>query len=102
MAKTDRQTEIKKIKPLSLGKIAAALYFIFGVVSAILILVMQKAAANIPVLAANLASLEQLSTGMLLLMPFWQALIGFLAGVIVAWLYNLLAGKLGGIKIELY
>ena len=92
----------KKLGVLSVGKIAAALYFLFGVVSIIVIAILKKVAANITIpAAANLASLEQLTTGTLLLIPIWQAIVGFIAGIIIAALYNLLAKKIGGIKIEI-
>lgn len=99
--KTNKQTEIKKLEILSVGKIAAALYFIFGILIVILMVVLKKIAANIQIPLANMAGLEQLTTGMLILIPFYQAIIGFIAGIVIAALYNLLAKKIGGIKIEI-
>lgn len=95
-----KQTEIKKIGALSLGKIAAALYFIFGIIMAILVVVLKKIAVNLPNIE-SLTAFSQLTPGQILIIPIWQLVIGFIAGVVIALLYNLLAKYIGGIKIEI-
>ena len=40
------------------------------------------------------------SMGFVVLLPLFYALMGFLAGVVGAWIYNLLAGWIGGLEFE--
>ena len=93
--------EIKKLGILSLGKIAAALYFLAGILMVILVVVLKKIAISISLPTESLTGLEKLTTGILLLIPIWQLIIGFVAGIVIAALYNLLAKYIGGIKIEI-
>jgi hypothetical protein len=39
--------------------------------------------------------------GFVCLMPFLYGVMGFVGGAIIAGVYNLVAGKIGGIEIEL-
>jgi hypothetical protein len=34
------------------------------------------------------------------MMPFFYAAMGFVAGVVSAWVYNLIAGWIGGIEVD--
>jgi hypothetical protein len=36
-----------------------------------------------------------------ILLPFFYAVMGFLIGALTAWMYNLFAGWVGGIQLEL-
>jgi len=107
MAKTTqtKQTklqELKKIKLLSLGKVAAVISFIIGILMAVLLVILRKIAINTPLAnTGNLASLSQLNLRILLILPFYYALIGFIWGIVIALIYNLVAKYLGGVKLEL-
>lgn len=93
--------ELKKIGIWSTGKILAVISFIFGILLAILLLILQKVAVGTQLAGvADLSSLTQITTSALLVLPFYYALIGFLSGVVFAFLYNIISGWIGGIKIE--
>jgi len=100
MAKKDEK-EVKRINLLSLGKIAALVSFIVGILMIIAILVLQKISASLPADLINMTAWSELSIGMLLIIPFWYAVIGFLWGIFIAFIYNSVARYIGGIKIEL-
>ncbi len=38
--------------------------------------------------------------GSIILVPIFYGIMGFVIGVLVAWFYNLIAGWIGGIEVE--
>lgn len=92
---------LKSVAPLQLGKILAALYGL----AALLFIPVFVLVALIGVAApgssgkAAMTSLF-LGVGMCIAMPVFYAVMGFLIGVIGAWIYNLLAKWIGGIQFE--
>ena len=91
-------TELKKIGVLSLAKIQAVLMFIFGLIMAVLWLIVAKMIPAELLTADIEVSFQPLS---LITIPIVYAIVGFIAGAIGALLYNLIAKWIGGIEIEL-
>lgn len=93
---------LKRVDPLQLGKILGALY---GSVSLIFIPVILFVTA-FGSLAAKHADQSNLPVGIglgvaaMIFIPLMYALMGFLTGFIGAWAYNLIAKRIGGIRIE--
>lgn len=93
-----KMKQIKKINILSLAIILMFIQFIIGIFSAIIFLVIQK----IPEATKYIdPSLIQGGYNLLWTLPITYALTGFLMGLVFGLLYNLIAYKIGGIKIEL-
>lgn len=89
---------LKRIAPLSLGKVAAVLYGIGGLLVAAVVLVASAAGLSLggrDVLPMGVAGL----LGAMLL-PVFYALLGFVFGLIAAVIYNLVARWTGGIEFE--
>lgn len=91
---------IQRIVPLSCGKVAAVLYgtmgLVFGAIVSVAALVGGFRAGNlIGPLAGGLVGV-----GSIILLPILYGGLGFLVAVIAAWLYNLAAGYVGGIEID--
>jgi hypothetical protein len=97
--------KLKRIAPLQAGKMLAAFY---GLMSLLVVPFMMFFLA-----LSTLASRGHggpspfpfvfgLGMGIVfaLLLPFFYALMGFVFGVISAWLYNLLARWIGGFELE--
>ena len=86
---------LKHIDPLQLGKVLAALYGCLSLIVVPFILVFS--------LVASQAGHGSAFPGVLLLIfvPVLYAVLGFVAGVIMAVLYNLLAAFTGGIHFTL-
>jgi len=84
---------IKRITPSSVGRIFGAMYLAIGIVFGIVVL--------IPVLFGSSGSVA-LAIGVVvaLLIPIFYGAIGYVAGLFSAWLYNVIAKKVGGIEIE--
>ena len=84
--------EIKRISPLSLAKIMLVFGLIYGVLIDLIVIVQVLSTGEVP-----LADL----TNMILLTPIFQGVIWFVFGLFFSWMYNILAKKMGGIKINL-
>lgn len=81
--------QIKKFGIVQTAKVAAILYLVFG---AIFLVPMT--------LITLVASGEAASLFLILLLPVY-AIGGFIVVAICCWIYNLVAGKFGGIEIEI-
>ena len=93
--------ELKKIDVLSLGKLAGLFGVIYGLLSAILVLILGKLAQNNPALSEQFGIASQMGVKGFLLFPILNGAGYLIAGMLVALIYNLLAAKIGGVKIEL-
>jgi hypothetical protein len=82
--------EIRSVGVLSAAKVMGALYFIMGEVAALFF---------------ALAVLLQGHPGRALLILIFfgaiQGVIGFVASAVLSWLYNRIAGRIGGIELHL-
>ena len=92
---------IKRFEPLSVGKVAGLLYGAMGFVVGVIV----SLAATIGGLAGRdtfgaLAG-GLVGIGAVVLLPILYGGLGFVVAIIAAWLYNLAAGFVGGIEIEL-
>jgi len=97
--------QIRRIAPLSLGRIQGSVYvvigLIIGAVFSVLSLVGMGIAASqgqshMPAFISLL-----FGVGAVIILPIFYGLMGFIAGVIIAAVYNLVARTVGGIEIEL-
>lgn len=90
---------ITKIKPMSLAKIQTVLMGIFGLFMAVVygILMLMVTSLN-PEVSSQI---QILGPWEIVLMPFMYAAIGFVIGLVGAFVYNLIAKWVGGIEIEL-
>jgi hypothetical protein len=92
---------IRRVSPLSCARIAGALYALIGLVVGTIF--------SLAALAGALASNDShgaafgalFGIGAVVLFPVMYGLMGFLGSLLVAWLYNLLAGMVGGVEVEL-
>ena len=93
--------ELKKIGILSLAKITCIFGIIYGLVSGILISILYTKAAKLASLGIQIpTTVTALGFKSLIVYPILDGVIYFIAGVILAWLYNLIASWIGGIQLE--
>ena len=90
---------IKRVVPLSAAKITATLYAIIGLIIgacfsliSVVTTVANPSGQNLPSAIFGVASI--------VIFPVLYGVLGFLGTLVSAWLYNLLAGALGGVEIE--
>lgn len=92
---------IRRFEPLSVGKVAGVLYAAVGFVVGIIV----SLAATIGGLAGR-TEFGALTGGLvgigaIIVLPIFYGVLGFIVALIAAWLYNLAAGYVGGIEIDL-
>lgn len=89
--------ELKRVGVLSVGKVFAAICAIIGLFFGL----MYGIVFGFTVGIASSAILGVV-TGlfMMILTPIGFGVMGFIEGVIIAAIYNLIAGKIGGIELE--
>lgn len=99
------QLKLKRIAPLQAGKLLAAFY---GLISLLFVPFMLFFMAMGTFAARHqggeagpaLPMMFGMGIGFLLFIPVLYAAMGFVFGVLGAWLYNLLAGWIGGLELE--
>lgn len=91
---------IRRIGPVSCAKITGTLYAVLGLLIGGMFSLMAVAGmfASDTSGEAGLAALA--GAGAIIAFPILYGGLGFLAALIAAWLYNLLAGFVGGIELE--
>jgi hypothetical protein len=89
---------IKRIAPLQLGKILACLYGAMGLIFVPLFVITSVIVSHLPNARGGLPFF--VGIGFAIAAPVFYAVMGFLAGVISAAIYNLIAKWLGGIEVE--
>ena len=88
---------LKKLGVMSVAKISAIIYGIFGLIAGIAIAVMGSAFGAMAGFGGLGAAFGIL---MIIIMPIFYGIIGFVAGAIFAWLYNVIARWVGGIEMN--
>ena len=95
---TPTKRVLKRISPLSCGKIAGAIYATLGLIFIPFFLLMMAASAAMP--EGQRGPFVALGGMFALFMPVIYGALGFIFGVLGAALYNLFAGWMGGLEIE--
>ena len=96
--------ELKRLGVMSAAKVSAVISAIYGLVMGAFMAFSMSAinAAGLGALAGAGGAGLFLQLGILsvIAMPIFFAISGFIGGAIGAFLYNVVAGKVGGIKME--
>lgn len=103
---------VRRIAPMSLAKITGAIYGTLGLLFGGIFAVVLFFAAVIGSAAAGAGGGGAEAMGGVMgglfgalafavLMPFLYAGIGFVGGLLTAWLYNIFAGRFGGVDLDL-
>jgi hypothetical protein len=90
--------EIKAFNPMSLAKIMTVIYLVIGFIVGIIL-----SLVSLFGIIYNFGDSSENALGLfgIVYMPIGYAVMGFLGGLLFAWLYNKFAKKVGGIKLEL-
>jgi hypothetical protein len=91
---------IRRVGPLSCAKIAATLYAILGLIFGGLLSLVAMAGA----FGSDDAELGPMGAmfgiGAIVLLPILYGCLGFVMTLLMAWLYNVAAGIVGGVEIH--
>lgn len=92
-------SRLRRIDPVQFALVSMVIYAVLALVVAIPIGLLSMAASSI----SREAALPIFFTGplMIVVLPVMYGVMGFIGGIIFAWLYNLVAGWTGGVEITL-
>lgn len=89
---------LTRIDVMSTAKIYALMMAVFGLLLGAMLAIMNY---FLPTAAIEPEATYKLGWSAIVIFPIIYGLMGFLSGALMAWLYNLLAAKMGGIKLEI-
>jgi hypothetical protein len=92
---------IKRIGPLSCAKLSGLLYAVIGLLigGVFSLAAMAGAFASETAGAAGIGAIIGVSA--VIVFPILYGLMGFVATLIAAWLYNVAAGIVGGVEVDM-
>ena len=100
--KIKKKMELKKVGILSLAKIAGLFGVLYGIISGILVSIAYSKAGALASLGQQLpATVTALGYKSLIVFPILNGIAYFIAGIVIAFIYNLLADWIGGVKLTL-
>ena len=91
---------IRRIAPLSLAKIAGTLYAVMGLFFGCILSLVAMAGGFGSEAPQNPALGALFGVGAIFILPIFYGGIGFVGMLIAAWLYNVIAGRVGGIELD--
>jgi hypothetical protein len=92
---------IRRIGPLSFAKLSGMLYAILGLVFGGLFSLIALAGGFASNTAGSAGLGAIVGVGAVVIFPICYGLIGFVATLIAAWLYNVAAGIVGGVEVDI-
>jgi hypothetical protein len=93
---------IKRIGPLSVGKIAGTLYAVMGVLIGAVVSLIAMAGSTLGSDTAGASGMGALlGVGAIVIFPVLYGGLGFVFTMLAAVLYNVVAGMVGGVEVDL-
>jgi hypothetical protein len=93
---------IKRIAPLSAGKVFGTLYALMGLIVGAMFSLFAAMGAMAGPDTEALGPLAMLfGVGAIVLIPIFYGCMGAIVTIISAWLYNVVAGMVGGLEVDL-
>jgi hypothetical protein len=92
---------LKRVGPLSCAKISGTLYAILGLIIGGLFSFVALASEMMSQTPARGRFAGAMGVASIVIFPILYGIIGFVSTLFAAWLYNVLAGFVGGVEVEL-
>ncbi len=92
---------VKRVGVVSFGKVLGVLYALLGLIVGGLLSLLSLAGAFAAQNRGQGVGALMFGAGAIIIVPIFYGLIGFIGGIIVAALYNVVASIAGGIELEL-
>ncbi len=92
---------IRRIAPMSIARLSGMLYAVMGLVLGGIISLIALAGGFGADPRGPAAFGGVIGLGAVLVLPICYGLLGFVATLIAAWLYNVAAGVVGGIEVDI-
>jgi hypothetical protein len=93
---------ITRVNPVSAAKVAGLLYVVIGLVAGALISLVAMGGAALGAASGENSAIFGMLTGVgaIVVLPICYGIFGFIGTLIMAWLFNVAAGMVGGVEIE--
>ena len=97
---------VKRVGPMSLAKVCLALYGMIGLIVGVFVALIALLGAGIGSSLGDAGSAGPfvgmaLGVGAVIVLPILYGVLGFLVGLIGAAVYNVAAGIMGGVEVDL-
>ena len=92
---------IKQVGPLSCAKISGGLYAVLGLIAGCVLTLAALTGAFGAASSQAGGVGAMIGAGAIVVLPVLYGCLGFLAALVGAWLYNVLAGLVGGIELDI-
>lgn len=92
--------QLRRIGALSAARVTGVLYFLLGAIAA-LFLLLASGLGGFAGAGANRGNFNPPDTAIIILIPVFYGVGGFIGGLIMAALYNVVAGLTGGLEFDL-
>jgi hypothetical protein len=92
---------VRRVGPLSVAKVAGALYAIMGLIFGGILTVFSLAGAVASAGEDNPFVGVLFGIGAIVLLPIFYGVLGFVVTALMAALYNVVADAIGGVEVEL-
>jgi small-conductance mechanosensitive channel len=92
---------LKRVGPLPCAKITGTLYAILGLIIGCVFSLVALASEMISQTPASGRFAGVMGVGSIVIFPILYGIVGFVSTLFAAWLYNVLAGFVGGVEVEL-
>ena len=98
---------LKRITPISLGKMLGGLYTLLGLIGGVFFALAFEGLRSmlmffLPGMPFDMDDGHSFSTFLLVILPLIYGAIGFISGIVIAFIYNGTARLFGGIELEFY
>ncbi len=93
---------ITRVNPVSAAKVAGLLYVVIGLIAGALLSLVSMGGAALGAASGDDGAIfgALFGVGAIVLLPICYGIFGFIGTLIMAWLFNVAAGMVGGVEIE--
>jgi len=93
---------ITRVGPLSCAKVAGLLYVVIGLIAGALFSLVAMGGAALGAASGDDGAMfgALFGVGAIILLPIFYGIFGFIGTLIMAWLFNIAAGMVGGIEVD--
>ncbi len=92
---------IKRVGPLSCARLSGLLYAVIGLILGGIFSLVAMVGGFSSETAGDAGIGAMIGVGAVLVFPILYGLMGFVATLIAAWLYNVAAGIVGGVEVDM-
>jgi hypothetical protein len=93
---------ITRVNPVSAAKVAGLLYVVIGLIAGAFVSLVSMGGAALGAASGEDGAMfgALFGVGAIVLLPIFYGVLGFIGTLIMAWLFNVAAGMVGGVEIE--